>query len=75
MSVSKTLIGLILLLTITLSSLTGVGYLLAIAIGVLEVDSRPVAIVALLTMVGLFLASVGWTQVLMHAQRFDRGSA
>lgn len=71
----KTLIGLIVLLVVTLASLTSVGYLFAVAFGVLEVDAQPVAIVALLTVVGLFVASVGWTQILMLAQRADRDGA
>lgn len=69
----KAFLGLLVLLVITMGTLTGLGWLFMIAVGGVEDEAQHVAIEALLTMIGLFLTSVGWTQVLMIARRIDSG--
>lgn len=65
----RDLTWLILLAAITLGSCVGSLYLVAVAVGGIESGGQLVGIVAVLTIVGLFLTSVGWTLILMGGQQ------
>ena len=62
----------LLLVAYSLAVLVGIGYLIGLALGLLEAGGQAVAITGLVTIVGLFTAAAGWCWVLMAAMRFER---